>query len=107
SIYRAMKGHTNLVFANSKATLEEYTDMLNRICTKQRRPPEFLIHHGSLSKDIREYTELQMRAETPFTTLCSNTLEMGIDVGQIKCVGQLDPPSTVSALVQRLGRSGR
>lgn len=107
SIYRAMKGRTNLLFANSKSTLEVYTDHLNRICAEQRRPAEFLIHHGSLSKDIREYTELQMRTDTPFTTLCSNTLEMGIDVGQIDSVGQLDPPFTVSALVQRLGRSGR
>ncbi len=64
-------------------------------------------HHGSLSKEIREQTERMMRGDVAFTTLCSSTLELGIDIGNVEVVGQIGAPWSVSSLIQRLGRSGR
>jgi len=43
----------------------------------------------------------------PFTTLCSSSLELGIDIGDVQIVGQLGAPWSVNSLIQRLGRSGR
>ena len=65
------------------------------------------MHHGSLSKEIREFTEQEMQGSRPQTTACSSTLELGIDIGNVASVGQVDPPWSVGSLVQRLGRSGR
>lgn len=106
-IFRTMRGETNLLFGNFKAELEVYVDLLNEMCRDSRCPEEFLIHHGSLDKSVREYAEHRMQQDEPATTLCTNTLELGIDVGHIDTVGQFDPPFTVSALAQRVGRSGR
>lgn len=106
-IARTMRGKTNLLFGNFKAELEVYVDVLNSLCRDSRVPEEFLIHHGSLDKSVREHVEHRMQQDEPATTLCTNTLELGIDVGHIDTVGQFDPPPTVSALAQRLGRSGR
>lgn len=106
-IFRTMRGQTNLVFGNSKAELEVYVDRLGHLCEERRVPGEFFIHHGSLDRSIRQATEARMQGEEPATTFCTNTLELGIDVGLIDTVGQLDPPWRVSSLAQRVGRSGR
>ena len=66
-----------------------------------------MVHHGSLSKDLREDAEATLKSGVPTTALCSSTLEMGIDIGHVRAVGQLDTPWSVSSMVQRLGRSGR
>ncbi|NLX57661.1 MAG: DEAD/DEAH box helicase, partial [Phycisphaerae bacterium] len=60
-----------------------------------------------LSKEVREQTEELMRGSRPATTVCSSSLELGIDIGSVKSVGQIGAPWSVSSLVQRLGRSGR
>ena len=70
-------------------------------------PTCFRVHHGSLSKSEREETEEALKSAQPTATFCSSTLEMGIDVGNVKLVGQIGPPWSVSSLTQRLGRSGR
>ncbi|NLX23088.1 MAG: DEAD/DEAH box helicase [Phycisphaerae bacterium] len=106
-IYDAHAGTHNLIFANRKADVELFADLLNERCRRDGRPQEFLVHHGSLSKEVREQTEELMRASRPATTLCSATLELGIDIGNVVAVGQIGVPWSVSSLVQRLGRSGR
>ncbi len=106
-MYEHFAGKKNLIFANSKADVEEFADSLNLRCRQQRRPEEFLVHHGSLSKEIREFTEREMQGTRPRTTVCSSTLELGIDIGNVTAIGQIDPPWSVGSQVQRLGRSGR
>jgi ATP-dependent Lhr-like helicase len=106
-IHAAFAGRKNLLFTNSRQNVECFADALNGRCRETGTPPEFLVHHGSLSKEIREHTEQLMRGERPYTTLCSSTLELGIDIGHVAAVGQIGSPWSVSSLVQRLGRSGR
>jgi ATP-dependent Lhr-like helicase len=106
-MYEHFAGRKNLIFANSKSDVEQFADSLNARCRQQRQPEEFLVHHGSLSKEIREFTEREMQGRRPRTTVCSSTLELGIDIGNVSAVGQIDPPWSVGSLVQRLGRSGR
>lgn len=103
----AFAGRTNLIFSNAKSDVERFADSLNGACRRLGRPEEFLVHHGSLSKEVREETERLMRGRRPFTTICSSTLELGIDIGNVCAVGQIGAPWSVNSLVQRLGRSGR
>jgi ATP-dependent Lhr-like helicase len=106
-IYEGLRGSKNLVFANSKSIVEELTDRLNELGRQHGTGEEFLIHHGSLSREIREDTERLMQESRPYTTVCTSTLELGIDIGNVTSVGQVGPCHSVSSLVQRLGRSGR
>lgn len=107
-IYAHMRGTDNLVFANSRRSVEEFADLLRRRCEAERVPIEFFPHHGSLSKALREEVEARLRqGGRPTTAICTSTLELGIDVGSVSCVGQIDPPFSAAALRQRLGRSGR
>lgn len=101
------RSHSNLVFANRKSDIEIYADFGNEMCRRQRLQEFFLVHHGSLAKDVREDTEAEMKSARTRTTICSSTLEMGIDIGSVKMVGQIGAPWSVASLKQRLGRSGR
>lgn len=107
-LFTTLRGHDNLVFANSRAKVEAYSDILDRLSATHRVPNEFFPHHGNLSKEYREDVERRLRAtETPATAICTSTLEMGIDIGSTDSVAQIGAPGSVAALRQRLGRSGR
>jgi len=106
-LFEIFRDKTALVFANNKTQLEFYTDLLKGHCKELGMRDSFRDHHGSLSKAEREETEAALRSNVPTVAFCSSTLEMGIDVGLIKLVGQVGPPWSVSSLTQRLGRSGR
>ena len=99
---------TSLVFANSRRTVEELADLL-------RAEGELavdgeaavVLHHGSLSARVRRKTESLLKSGEPARAICTSSLELGIDIGAIEAVAQIDPPWSVSSMVQRLGRSGR
>lgn len=107
SILLACRGKTNLVFANAKSRIEALADELTTQAAEMNLPDEIVVHHGSLSKERRESAEARLRQTTPCTAVCSNTLEMGIDIGEISEVVQVSAPWSVASLKQRLGRSGR
>ncbi len=100
-------GSASLVFANAKGDIELLADMANQACRDAGLPEQFLVHHGSLSREVREDTEARMKTGGARTTICSSTLEMGIDIGSVRTVGQKGAPWSVASFKQRLGRSGR
>jgi ATP-dependent helicase Lhr and Lhr-like helicase len=107
-LFKVLRGTNNLVFPNSRRQVERYTHLLNKMCEQEKVPNEFWPHHGSLSKEIRTETEAALKQkELPATAICTNTLELGIDIGAVKSVCQIGPPPSVASLRQRLGRSGR
>lgn len=107
-LFRLMRGSTNLVFANSRNMVEELAARLADVAEREHVPNEFLPHHGSLAKELREDVEGLLRDPTrPATAVCTSTLEMGIDIGDVVQIGQVGPPPSVASLRQRLGRSGR
>jgi ATP-dependent Lhr-like helicase len=107
-LFRTLRGSNNLVFANSRANVEKYTDLLTRISERERLPNEFWAHHGNLSKELREDAEAALKdGARPATAICTSTLELGIDVGAVKSVAQIGTPHSVAGLRQRLGRAGR
>jgi ATP-dependent Lhr-like helicase len=106
-ILKTFYNKTNLVFCNRKKDVETLADILANLCKRKKLQNEFMVHHGSLSKQLRENVEDELKSGRPCTAICSSTLELGIDVGDIDSIGQVGPPHSVSALRQRIGRSGR
>ncbi|MCB1085417.1 MAG: DEAD/DEAH box helicase [Verrucomicrobiae bacterium] len=105
---RHFREGANLIFTTSRRLAETVADELQQIAEEHRWPRNpFYVHHGSLSRGIREEVESRLKAGEPISALCTSTLEMGIDIGAVKTVGQIGPVWTVSSMVQRMGRSGR
>lgn len=106
-ILRACRGKTSLVFANAKSMIEALADELGRQAKAAALADEIVVHHGSLAKEEREHAEARLRSGRPCLAVCSNTLELGIDIGAIDEVVQVSAPWSVASLVQRVGRTGR
>lgn len=107
-IFEHTRGKKCLVFANSREEAEAVCTELRRYCEAQHETDRFLIHHGNLSSSLRESAEELMRDESQaLTTITTATLELGIDIGKLERAFQLDAPFTVSAFLQRMGRTGR
>jgi len=97
-----------LIFANGRTETEEVIASLRQIAEAKGTPDVYHVHHGSISARLREAAEDAMRDSTsPTVTAATVTFEMGIDLGQLDRVIQLEAPSSVSSFLQRLGRSGR
>ena len=106
-LYLNLRGSPNLVFAGSRQNVEWYSDALREMSEEARVPLEFYPHHASLSREHRLDLEWRLKTRRTTTTICTSTLELGIDIGDIVCVAQIGAPFSVSSLRQRLGRSGR
>lgn len=107
-LFGHLRGSDNLVFAGARQSVEIYSDRLRTLCEKEHLPQEFYPHHASLSREHREFVERRLKAgSAPTTAICTSTLELGIDIGDVTCVGQIGAPFSVASLRQRLGRSGR
>lgn len=107
-LYKVLRGKSHLIFANSRARTEEIAAKLSDMCERSLVPNEFFPHHGSLSKDIRESLEARLQREKlPTSAVCTMTLELGIDIGNVDSIAQVTSPHSVASLRQRLGRSGR
>ena len=97
-----------LIFANSRSAVEEVSLNMRRIAERDGLPSIYHAHHGNVSAPYRESAEAAMKAEhQPACVAATVTLELGIDLGQLDQVLQLNATHTVASFVQRLGRSGR
>ena len=97
-----------LIFANQRAEVEKTVVGLRLLAAEHRTPDIYHVHHGSIAAPLREAAEAAMRdPERPACTAATVTLELGIDIGQLDQVLQINATHSVSSFVQRLGRSGR
>ena len=106
-LFSHLRGSRNLIFAESRRNVEWYADALREISEKAILPVEFFPHHASLSREHRIDLEDRLKTRSATTAVCTSTLELGIDIGDITCVAQIGAPFSVASLRQRLGRSGR
>ncbi len=90
-----------LLFTNTRGEAEFLASVLKEIATT---PVE--LHHGSLSKSVREDTEHLLREGTGLRIIvCTSSLELGIDIGSVELVVHYGSPRQVSKFIQRIGRS--
>ena len=107
-LFDTHRGHRSLIFAGARGRVEDITVRLAEMTEAAGVPEEFFAHHGNLSREHREHAERRMKDRSrPASIVCTTTLELGIDVGDIEAVAQIGPGHTVSGMRQRLGRSGR
>ena len=91
---------TVLLFTNTR----DESEYLGSILKKQNEIP-IDVHHGSLSREMREETELKLRSGVSGIVVCTSSLELGLDIGSVDLVIHYGSPKQVSKLIQRIGRS--
>ena len=89
-----------LLFTNTRDEAEYIGTIL-----KNQNYIEVDVHHGSLSKDMREETEIRLREGSAGIVVCTSSLELGLDIGSVELVVHYGSPRQVSKLMQRIGRS--
>ena len=100
-ISRLHRGEKRLVFCDSRGKVEQLAAGL------RGHGVQTFVSHSSLGIDARRQAEDAFARERDCVIVATSTLELGIDVGDLDRVIQIDAPSTVSSLLQRMGRTGR
>jgi ATP-dependent Lhr-like helicase len=96
--------HKVLVFFNSRKEVDAGADCFRHGAFEHAA---VFGHHGSLSKEHRERTEARFKGEGRAVCAATMTLEVGIDIGDVDLVVCMDPPSSLSSFLQRIGRGCR
>jgi ATP-dependent helicase Lhr and Lhr-like helicase len=98
---RLYQGERRLVFCDSRARVEALATGLRQAGLRT------FVSHSSLSPEERRRAEAAFAAEPDCIIVATSTLELGLDVGDLDRVVQIDAPPTVSSFLQRMGRTGR
>ena len=101
--------HASIVFANSRRLAEKVTGRLNEIWAERTSDPAAILaraHHGSVAKDQRAEIEEGLKSGSLRCVVATSSLELGIDMGLVDIVIQLQTPPAVAAGLQRVGRAG-
>ncbi|MDY3127457.1 MAG: ATP-dependent helicase [Corynebacterium sp.] len=133
AVYEEIMAHrSTLVFVNSRRSAERLTSRINELWAiehdpeslspETRRDPAQLMkhvdvagkapaviaraHHGSVSKDERAVTESMLKEGALRAVVATSSLELGIDMGAVELVIQVEAPPTVASGLQRVGRAG-
>jgi ATP-dependent helicase Lhr and Lhr-like helicase len=93
---------TTLVFVNTRAQAELFFQAL---WAENRNGLPIGLHHGSLSREARARVEAAMVAGELRAIVCTGSLDLGIDWGNVDLVVQVGAPKNVKRLVQRIGRA--
>ena len=94
-------GCKSLFFCQSRSVTEAIAEFMRRAGTA------VFVHHSAVSKEERQLAEHEFHQGSNACIVCTSTLELGIDVGDLDKVLQAEAPSTVSSFMQRMGRTGR
>ncbi len=94
-------GQKSLFFCQSRALTEEVAQRM------RGEGLDVFVHHSSVSLEERTAAEERFHHGREAVIVCTSTLELGIDVGDLDRVLQANAPSTVSSFLQRMGRTGR
>jgi ATP-dependent Lhr-like helicase len=118
---------STIVFANSRRLAERLTSRLNELAVEEaaiprdRMPAELMgqaglaggapetiakAHHGSISREQRSLVEEELKSGRLPCVVATSSLELGIDMGAVDLVVQIEAPPTVASGLQRIGRAG-
>src|SRR6187549_1868331 len=93
---------STLIFVNSRRLAERMAAALNELAGEELARA----HHGSLAREQRTEIEDQLKAGRLPALVATSSLELGIDMGAIDLVVQIEAPSSVASGLQRIGRAG-
>lgn len=100
-ISRLHAGEKRLVFCDSRTKVEELALALRSL------EVDVFVSHAALSADIRRQAEQAFAERQNCVIVATSTLELGLDVGDLDRVIQIEAPGSVASFLQRLGRTGR
>lgn len=105
---RVLQHRSTIVFANSRRLAERLTARLNEIYQLRTESDELLAraHHGSVSKEQRGEIEEALKTGRLRCVVATSSLELGIDMGAVDLVIQVEAPPSVASGLQRVGRAG-
>jgi len=101
--------HSTIVFANSRRLAERLTARLNEIHAERHGPEQAVLaraHHGSVSTQQRALVEDDLKRGLLKAVVATSSLELGIDMGGVDLVIQIEAPPSVASGLQRIGRAG-
>lgn len=101
AVARAVFGKKALVFVDSRSFAEKLIGPLSA------EVPNVYLHHSSVSPEDRAAAEEAFSGSGGVCTICTSTMELGIDIGDLDLVVQYGAPKSVASFLQRLGRTGR
>jgi ATP-dependent Lhr-like helicase len=126
-ILRLVREHrSTIVFSNSRRLAERLTARLNELAAESEQDPERFpaqavgqsgvaygappvlarAHHGSMSREQRSGVEEDLKSGRLPCVVATSSLELGIDMGAVDLVVQVEAPPTVASGLQRVGRAG-
>src|SRR5208337_654576 len=93
---------STLVFTNTREQAEAIGSQLHALTPTL----PVRVHHGSLSRELREEVEKGFQEGSVKAVICTSSLELGMDIGRVDFIVQNMSPRTSTRLIQRIGRSG-
>ena len=124
SIYRTLakeieQHRSTIVFANNRRTVERLTAMVNEELAGgaaeapqghntyiAEAPVAVRAHHGSVALEVRQQIEKSLKEGELRAVIATASLELGIDMGAVELVCQVESPGNVARGLQRVGRAG-
>jgi ATP-dependent Lhr-like helicase len=94
--------HSTIVFCNSRRLAERLANKLNELAGEEL----VRAHHGSLAREQRVQIEEELKAGRLPAIVATSSLELGIDMGAVDLVIQIESPASVASGLQRVGRAG-
>lgn len=95
------QGKKSLVFVETRSQAERIAGAMTG------RSVDVFVHHSAVSRADRQAAEERFTSGQNTAIVCTSTMELGIDVGDLDLVIQVDAPASVASLLQRTGRTGR
>ena len=113
-LYDLLQKKKSIIFGGSRTNCESVASAINKLNSFKKRsiPIKVRTHHSSVSKYYREEAESRIKIKNDIESgidsiISTSTLELGIDIGELDRIFQLDTISSSSAFLQRVGRTGR
>ena len=98
---------STIIFVNNRRAAERLAVRLNELAGDEDKPAEIArAHHGSLAREERLVVEDLLKSGDLPCLVATSSLELGIDMGAVDLVLQVESPKSVTAGLQRIGRAG-